>query len=151
MDRKPNPNRERARALANDIAQMSEAARTDFIAQCPIVLTIEGRPLSPHNCALAWSQDARVTLVGGFRQWINSGRRVRAGEKALYIFAPGRAKSDPHKPPGEISSAELSHARFFMVAVFDVSQTEAFCAFCEREVSECAKTPCSWAETRVSA
>lgn len=126
--KKENPNREKARHLAKQIAGMSEEQKAQWLARVP-VLTMEGRPISGKNHMLVAMQCETATMVGGFRQWLAAGRAVRKGETALYIFAPGgRGKAEASAPssaePGAAAEGAAESVRFIMVPVFDVSQTE---------------------------
>ncbi len=127
--KKESPNREKARQLAKQIAGFTEEQKAQWLARVPI-LTMEGRPISGKNHMLVAMQCETATMVGGFRQWLAAGRAVRQGQTALYIFAPaGRGKAEASAPssaadPGAAEGAGDS-VRFLMVAVFDVSQTDA--------------------------
>jgi antirestriction protein ArdC len=124
--KKENPNKDMARRLAQKIAAMSDAERAEFAARCPVVLTIDGRPISGKNAMLAAMQCQTVTIVGGFRQWLAAGRAVRQGEKGIYIFVPSSRKSEPGADAGAEGAADSGESiRFLMAAVFDVSQTDA--------------------------
>lgn len=126
--KKENPNRDNARCLARKLAEMSETERAEFAARCPVILTIEGRPISGKNTLLAAMQCQTVTVIGGFRQWIAAGRAVRQGEKALYIFVPSSRRVDAGAAEPAAEGAETGAAesvRFLMAPVFDVSQTDA--------------------------
>src|SRR3954471_10120505 len=124
---KDNPNREKARDLARQIANMTEEQKALWLARVP-VLTINRTALSGKNHMLVAMQRESATMVAGFRQWLATGRAVRKGQQAIYIFAPaGRGKaeasapsSDPGAPEGEAGEA----VRFLLVPVFDVSQTD---------------------------
>lgn len=124
--KKENPNRDMAQRLARKIADMTDTERAEFAARCPVVLTIDGRPISGKNTLLAAMQCQTVTVIGGFRQWLAAGRAVRQGEKAIYIFVPsgGRRAADPGAAAGADDTAAET-VRFLMAAVFDVSQTDA--------------------------
>lgn len=139
--KKPNPNREAAQRLAKKLADMSEAERAEFASRCPVVLTIEGRPISGKNAMLAMLQCSAVTVIGGFQQWIKAGRAVRKGESAIYIFVPstrgggadpgdagkGGGAGEAGDGGGAAAAAEGGggNVRFLMAPVFDVSQTDA--------------------------
>jgi hypothetical protein len=128
--KKENPNREMAQRLARKIADMSDSERAEFAARCPVILTIDGRPISGRNGMLAMMQCQNVTVIGGFRQWLAAGRAVRQGEKALYIFVPSSRRVDAAASPGADSpdgtdAGAAESVRFLMAAVFDVSQTDA--------------------------
>jgi hypothetical protein len=125
--KKENPNKDAARNLARKIAAMSDTECAKFAARCPVVLTIDGRPISGKNAMLAMMQCQNVTLIGGFRQWLAAGRAVRQGEKAIYIFVPSSRKADTASAAtvGDDASAAVGDSvRFIMAAVFDVSQTD---------------------------
>lgn len=109
--------------LARKVGDMQDEERLALSEQIPNVTTIEGRVLSTHNQCLLAHQRPDVTMVGGFRQWIEAGRIVRKGEKGLSIWIPAKQKYDANRQPGEMSSAD-GGTRFFMGTVFDVSQTE---------------------------
>jgi len=63
---------------------------------------------------LTLMQEPKATIVGGFNQWKAAGRYVRKGESGIGIWAPGKAKD----------AVDDQDIRFFMITVFDVSQTE---------------------------
>jgi antirestriction protein ArdC len=79
---------------------------------------------SLRNTLLIAFQCPHATHVAGFRKWLELGRCVRKGEKAIRIFAPVRYRrldteqSDDNKEAGE------QLVGFKLAAVFDVSQTE---------------------------
>lgn len=110
--------RERMRALSKRIAGMSEDERRALIAQCPAVITIEERALSPKNQMMLAFQLPKATIVGGFRQWLKHGRAVRKGEHGASIWIPLFAQA------GDDSAAEPDEKRFGLATVFDVSQTD---------------------------
>lgn len=126
MRKKENPNKEKARQLAKQIANMTDEQKAQWLARVPI-LTIDGRPLSGKNQMLAAMQSQTATMVGGFQQWIASGRVVMEGQSALYIFAPSgarKAEASAPGPDGAPAAAEAESVRFIMVPVFDVAQTK---------------------------
>lgn len=119
-ERKPNPNRDRARELARLVAAMSDADRAELALRAPVV-TVDGRVLSFKNSALVAMQKPDATIVGGFKQWIGAGRVVRKGEAAIYIWIPSIRAAAPGE--GEGADEGETETRFFMAPVFDVSQT----------------------------
>ncbi|KGT73707.1 hypothetical protein MA20_42940 [Bradyrhizobium japonicum] len=127
MRKKENPNKEKARQLAQQIANMTDEQKAQWLARVPI-LTIDGSALSGNNQLLAALQCQTATMVGGFQQWIAAGRVVQEGQSALYIFAPtGARKAEASAPSNEAGAAEAAEAptvRFVMVPVFDVAQTK---------------------------
>ena len=101
---------------------MTDEQRAAMAARLPGIVTVEGRALSPFNCCLLAMQAPSVTMVGGFRQWINAGRAVRKGEHGMSIWVPKMPKDDPNRQGDESSSADEVH--FLLGTVFDVSQTD---------------------------
>ncbi len=80
------------------------------------------------NTLLIAVQCPHATHVAGFRRWLDLGRCVRKGEKAIRIFAPVRYRrtnndaGDGSSESGDKAAPEL--VGFRLAAVFDVSQTE---------------------------
>lgn len=113
----------RMRALAKQIAAMTEEQRAQLIATTPVV-TVAGRVLSPVNQCMIISQNPRASVVGGFRQWIDAGRSVRKGEHGVAIWIPiGTAKAAEAETPGEVAG-DSEGIRFALGTVFDISQTD---------------------------
>ena len=106
--------RAKFRKLAKQVADMEPEQRSQLAMKMPVV-TVEGRTLSPFNCCLITSQNPTATVVGGFRQWIASGRAVRKGEHGLCLWVP-TGKKAPEGEPDEV--------HFLIGTVFDVSQTD---------------------------
>ena len=82
---------------------------------------------SPKNQEMIFAQFEGATQCAGFNKWLEAGRVVRKGERAIKIMAPtertktdedGNVVMDPKtgKPEKEMA--------YIMVNVFDVSQTE---------------------------
>lgn len=113
-----NERKAAARKLARQVSQMSAEQRAEFSRRFPAIITIEGRALSPFNTCLVAMQNPGATVVGGFRQWIKSGRAVRKGEHGMAIWVPLKrgAKDDGEQDSGD-------ECRFILGTVFDVSQT----------------------------
>jgi hypothetical protein len=78
---------------------------------------------SLRNTLLIAFQCPHATHVAGFRQWLELGRCVRKGEKAIRIFAPVRYRR-PDDEQSDDKETELQLVGFRLAAVFDVSQTE---------------------------
>lgn len=78
---------------------------------------------SLRNTLLIAFQSPHATHVAGFRRWLELGRCVRKGEKAIRIFAPVRYRRREGEQTDEKQS-ELQLVGFRLAAVFDVSQTE---------------------------
>lgn len=76
---------------------------------------------SLHNTLLIALQRPDATHVAGFRKWLELGRCVRKGEKAIRIFAPVRY---PRRDENAEREDEPQLVGFRLVCVFDVSQTD---------------------------
>lgn len=76
------------------------------------------------NTMLLFMQKPDVSYVKGMKQWNKLGRRVKAGEKALYIFAPliGKKKEIDDETKEE-KETDVCYG-YRSVPVFDVSQTD---------------------------
>lgn len=95
---------------------------------------------SLNNTMLIYMQNPNATLVAGYKDWEkNFGRHVRRGEKGMHIIAPMPYKKkvqvlklDPvtnvplqdERGNDMMEEKEISMARFRVVSVFDLSQTE---------------------------
>jgi hypothetical protein len=77
--------RERFTALAKQVASMSEDERSALVMKVGAIVTCEGRALSVHNSCLVLTQLPTASIVGGFWQWQDKGRKVRKGEHGLMI------------------------------------------------------------------
>jgi antirestriction protein ArdC len=78
---------------------------------------------SLRNTLLIALQCPHATHVAGFRRWLELGRCVRKGEKAIRVFAPVRyRRRSPEQTNPEEAQEQL--VGFKLAAVFDVSQTE---------------------------
>jgi len=78
---------------------------------------------SLHNTLLIALQRPDATHVAGFRKWLELGRCVRKGEKAIRIFAPVRGRRR-QADDGEESDDARAVVGFRLACVFDVSQTD---------------------------
>ena len=88
-----------------------------------------------NNTLLIWAQAPQASYVAGYRAWLQLGRQVRKGEKAISILAPVLSRKDQPAPQhgttpataaGE-PAAEPSRRGIVGVrnaSVFDVSQTD---------------------------
>jgi hypothetical protein len=78
---------------------------------------------SLRNTLLIAFQCPQATHVAGFRKWLELGRCVRKGEKAIRIFAPVRyRRRDSEQTDADETQEQL--VGFRLAAVFDVSQTD---------------------------
>ncbi len=78
---------------------------------------------SLRNTLLIAFQCPEATHVAGFRKWLELGRCVSKGEKAIRIFAPVRYRRRDAEETDD-NENELPPVGFRLAAVFDVSQTE---------------------------
>jgi len=80
------------------------------------------------NQILIFIQRRNATKVGGKNMWYKQfGRKIKAGEKAIMIFAPMISKKggEDIRVGEDPSGQEISRVRgFIAVPVFDISQTE---------------------------
>ncbi|WP_280186315.1 MULTISPECIES: ArdC-like ssDNA-binding domain-containing protein [Nocardia] len=130
--------REEAAELLGDPEQVAQ-----MIAQLARLTSPKLLRYSLRNVALIFKQAAdrgvTVTDVDTFKGWRQRGRGVRKGERGLRIVAPkGRqaaegADGEAAEAPAEVIEVDTTsgegesapaRARFRMVTVFDVSQTE---------------------------
>jgi hypothetical protein len=116
---KAQERREEIRALTQQIKQFCQVSE---IAQGLFIETIEGHELSDLNKVLLSAQNNQVSKVGGFRQWIKAGRKVKKGEKSLGIWIPAKDKKE--KAATAEADAEASEIFFLIGNVFDISQTQ---------------------------
>jgi antirestriction protein ArdC len=81
------------------------------------------------NVVLIAAQRPDATRVAGYRTWQRLGRRVRRGERAIWILAPVRtSRREPNLPPEDGGASRTSRRSdivcFRAVPVFDIGQTE---------------------------
>ncbi len=112
-----------AARLHESIAEQVEALReteawTKFLRFCSAFHTY-----SLNNILLILSQNPDATNVAGYRTWQSLGRQVRKGEKALKIFG-GRDIVETVEDPTTGKEKEERRTKFFLVSVFDQSQTD---------------------------
>lgn len=102
--------RERLKEISKKIKGLSEEDR-EKLKNSVGILTIEGKKLSiRNNMLLAIQSSGKATIVGGYKQWLKSGRKVKKGEHGYLIYFPV-------KKEGEIEN-------FYIAVVFDINQTE---------------------------
>ena len=122
---KPNPERQaKLRELAQRLKNMTDAEREGFAERLGTVVNPDGHALTVRNaCLLAMQADRMdLTMVAGFKQWINSGRVVRKGEHSIgSIMVPMQVKP---KDRNGAPTGEKPELRFRWVSVFDVTQTD---------------------------
>lgn len=109
--------REKFKALAKQVSEMSDAQRAELVNGVGAVVTCEGRALSMKNtCLLFLQSGGTVSMVGGFRQWIKAGRCVQKGQRGMMIWVKCGGKEDGTED-GE------DGPRFVTGTVFDITQT----------------------------
>ena len=81
------------------------------------------RQYSFYNMLLIAFQRGNATICAGFQQWKKHNRSVNAGEKALWILAPGFVEAKKKDDDGEEEEEMRTVKYFFSVPVFDISQT----------------------------
>lgn len=96
-------------------------------AIAPIFLQMGGR----HADGYSWANQLLVALAGysdsmGYNQWQKVGRQVRAGEHALWIFAPVKAKRTEKDPDTGETKSHLITIGFRLTKVFGLEQTDIF-------------------------
>lgn len=106
--------------LVERLRGLSDAERAAFASKVGVVLTIEGRSLSPANTALVLMQRPGALVVGGFNQWRAVGRKVKKGERGIMIWVPGGVAKVTRKADG----TEERKTNFIMGYVFAQEQTE---------------------------
>jgi len=74
------------------------------------------------NLLRLWVQCPRATALHKLPTWPGMGRRVRAGEKAIWLKHP-RTSTDPDKATPENPKGEVFHGASWM-PLFDISQTK---------------------------
>ena len=111
-------------ALRQKLANLTDQEKAEIIER-GIVLSVQGKAISTKNTLLLYVQSGELatapSVVGGYRQWQEQGRQVKKGEHALSIWAPSSRKVKE-----EVNGEEQEHEEnyFFLVPVFDISQTE---------------------------
>ena len=148
-DKAKEQRNEMRKAVAEAVAKLTPEQRSRILEHYKAVVTIEERKLSDWNTwALCMQRVVQKTgrfeidgvgtlpdlsIVGGFNQWKNHGRRVKKGEHAIFIAVPcfKGAQAKPEDGalivPSELKSIEEreNSPYFKFVPMFHISQTEA--------------------------
>lgn len=111
-----------AEALHASIAEQVEALRGTGQWQRFLDFAQSFHAYSFNNLLLILSQRPDATAVAGFRAWQAKGRQVAKGEHAIRIFGYRQQKVTEEDDNGE--EVEKSIARFPILSVFDIGQTE---------------------------
>lgn len=118
--------REQRAAEAAELADRLKAFR-DSLDEDEIVEYLERFDgYSERNALLIVMQRPEATVVHGFHQWPDHGRKVRKGATGIQILAPaGFAEATP---AAEGEKAEQPKMRFRKAYVFDIDDTEPLTA-----------------------
>lgn len=108
--------------------------------------TCDGKTLSGQNAFLCELQLGEPALVvGGFRQWRKSGRKVRKGGRALAIYIPSRKKAtatantdaETNEDESSEETARQAATQHFLIGmVFAATDTEPLDAQATTESAE---------------
>ena len=115
----------KARQLSAKVAKLSDDQRKALADKLISVFNPQGHQLTLHNTILLNMQSGRedLTIVAGFKQWINAGRVVRKGESSLgFIQVPIYKRNGDNEDDSSEKSGKPVY--FKLVPVFDVSQTD---------------------------
>lgn len=85
------------------------------------------RKYSLYNSILIFIQNKNATLLKGARKWEKElGRKIKAGEKGIYIYVPVKIgdKEEPSTTSQPQDIQDLRTTRFILRPIFDISQTE---------------------------
>jgi hypothetical protein len=107
------------RDIAKRVAAMSQAERELMAAKSGLRM-ITGHELSTFNTCFVLHQDEQATVLGGFNQWREAGRKVRKGGHSVAIWRP---IGEQNKDTGE-TIVDPDDKRFALISIFDISQTE---------------------------
>jgi hypothetical protein len=120
IDEAKQTKREQLKQYAQKLKSLSEDEKTQLMKGL-LIKNIEGRELSPTNQMLIIMQCQQATVVGGFNQWKQQGRKIKKGECGSVIFIPIR-KNKEDESGNPLDDTQLSH--FICGNVFDITQTE---------------------------
>lgn len=127
----------KVQAIREKLANLTEEEKQAFINR-GMIATPEGHVLSAHNTIMLYAQSTEFTpsVVAGYRQWRKAGRQVKEGEHGLLIWVPAKKKEkdvslDVEKeleelsfdPPEDTETEKKPKRNFYLVNVFDISQT----------------------------
>lgn len=116
--------------FAEELATLTDKAKFSETLQKYFDFISKFYKYSWNNRILIYSQNPNASLVAGLRTWSNEFKRtVRAGEKAIWIYAPRFYKEEneylveKENGESELKKETTEHIFFVPVPVFDVSQT----------------------------
>ncbi len=122
------PDRETRLAAAHAVLSRGLAGVRDDPRALAAYLDFAARfhDYSPRNTLLVYMQRPTARFCKGFRAWMQHGRRVRAGERGLTIYAPIIKKATKAEIAAGAAPDEQSVVGFRTTTTFDYEQTEAF-------------------------
>ena len=113
--------KERTRKLLQDLKERITKIKSSKEFKQLLKVMVTFHRYSVRNCMLIMMQSPNATLVAGFKKWIKLNRKVRKGEKAIWILAPRVGKKVEEKDGEEVESQFMF---FVSVPVFDIGQTD---------------------------
>jgi hypothetical protein len=134
-----------AAALHESIATQVEALRDSDRWTAFLDFASAFHAYSLGSVLLILSQRPDAERVAGFRKWQGLGRQVRKGEKAVWIFGYSTKKVTEEDENGE--SQEKRIARFPILSVFDIAQTDVIEGETDRTIARqltVPRTTASW-------
>jgi hypothetical protein len=118
--------RNQRKGLFTKISKLSDEEKLELMDKVGVLTTCEGHTLTLNNTLFVYAQlefsEKKLipTIIGGFNQWLDQGRSVRKGEKALfYILVPCNTKKDKEGAENDPTSIY-----FIERPMFDISQTD---------------------------
>ncbi len=113
--------------LLSLLKSLDENQRQQLAEQFPLI-NPEGHLFSPANvCLIVFQNENNIslTVLAGFKQWINKGRVVKKGEHGFTIFYPSQKSKNGNSQNADDENATIAdNLRYFTTTVFDISQTE---------------------------
>ena len=122
------PDRETRLAAAQAVLSRGLAGVRDDPQALAAYLAFASRfhDYSPRNTLLIYMQRPSARFCKGFRSWTQVGRRVRAGERGLTVYAPILKKPTRAEIAAGASPDERSVVGYRTATTFDYEQTDAF-------------------------
>jgi hypothetical protein len=102
--------------------QLAADAINDEAPDFKAFLARWGNRYAENNLRRLWVQCPRATCLHMLPTWRGMGRKVRAGQKAIWLQIP-RTSTDPDKVTPENPTGEVFHGAAW-TALFDFSQTD---------------------------
>lgn len=121
--RSPEERAAEAQALHDTLAAQIEALTDSEAWSRFLAFATSFHAYSLNNLLLILAQRPDATQVAGFRQWQAKGRQVRKGERAIKIRGYSTKKTT-EEDPDTGDEVERTLARFPILSVFDIAQTD---------------------------